>query len=289
MSRLHDLGLGRRTLVMGVLNVTPDSFSDGGRYADKETAVARAAEMIAEGADILDIGGESTRPATFSDQTPLDPAEELRRILPVIGRIKAEFPAVLISVDTYKARVAEQALDAGADILNDISGLTYDPAMAPLAARSGAPVILMHLLGEPRNIPREPYYDDVVAEVLSFWKKQAEVALEAGVEAGNIVVDPGIGFGKNSQHSLELLRRMPELKSLGYPVLSGPSRKRFLGRITGVDDPLDRVDATAAAIALSVAGGADIVRVHDIRAMARVVKVADAIVRGWSEEGPAES
>lgn len=284
MSRLRELGLGRRTLVMGVLNVTPDSFSDGGRYSDVESAVARAGEMIAEGADILDIGGESTRPATFSDRDPLDPAEELRRILPVIARIRSLHPDISISIDTYKADVAEQALAAGADIINDISGLTYDPEMAPLAARSSVPLVLMHLLGEPRNIPLRPQYDDVVADVLSFWKRQAEVALAAGVAAENIVVDPGIGFGKNSQHSLELLRRMPELRSLGYPVLSGPSRKRFLGRITGVDDPRDRVEATAAAIALSVAGGADIVRVHDIRAMVRVVQVADAIVRGWSEE-----
>jgi dihydropteroate synthase len=268
---------------MGVLNVTPDSFSDGGRYSDVESAVARAGEMIAEGADILDIGGESTRPATFSDRDPLDPAEELRRILPVIARIRSLHPAVAISVDTYKAHVAGHALAAGADIINDISGLTYDPEMAPLAARSGVPLILMHLLGEPRNIPLKPQYDDVVADVLSFWKRQADVALAAGVAAENIVVDPGIGFGKNAQHSLELLRRMPELRSLGYPVLSGPSRKRFLGRITGVDDPRDRVEATAAAIALSVAGGADIVRVHDIRAMVRVVQVADAIVRGWMD------
>lgn len=268
---------------MGVLNVTPDSFSDGGLFGDTGRAVEHAGRMLADGADILDIGGESTRPATFSSHTEFDPQEELRRIQPVISRIRAEHPAALISVDSYKSHVARAALDAGADIVNDISGFTYDPDMAAVAANAGVPVVLMHILGQPRSIPTNPVYDDVVVDVIRFLKNQTQFAMDAGIPAADIIVDPGIGFGKTIQHNLELLRRLPELCALGYPVLVGPSRKRFLGRITGADDPADRVEATAAAVALSVAGGASIVRVHDVREMRRVVQVADAITRGWRE------
>ena len=268
---------------MGVLNVTPDSFSDGGLYADVQAAVAHAHQMVSEGAHLLDIGGESTRPATFSDRSPLPPEEEKRRILPVIVRLAAELPHIPISVDTYKAEVAEAALAAGASLINDISGLTYDPAMSALAASSGVPIVLMHLLGRPRDLPLQPVYEDVVAEVIAFFERQIALAEEAGVLRSQLWLDPGLGFGKNAQHNLELLRRLPELRALGLPLVVGASRKKFLGRILGTDDPTDRRDGTAAAVALSIAGGADMVRVHDVREMARVAKVSDAIVRGWEE------
>lgn len=275
--------LGRRTLIMGVLNVTPDSFSDGGLYAGTDAAVAHALQMVAEGADILDIGGESTRPATFSDRSPLSPAEELQRVLPVIRRLAAEVPGIPISIDTYKSEVARAALDAGAAIVNDISGLTFDPKMATLAAKWAVPVIVMHILGRPRDIPAHPVYGDVVREVASFLQAQSDYARGEGVRDTQIWLDPGIGFGKTVQHNLELLRRLPELSALGCPLVVGASRKKFLGQILGEDNPADRLEGTAAAVALSIAGGADIVRVHDVRHMARVSKVSDAIVRGWND------
>jgi dihydropteroate synthase len=273
--------LGKRTLVMGVLNVTPDSFSDGGLYAGAEAAVAHAHRLVADGAHILDIGGESTRPATFGDKSPLLPEDEKRRILPVLERLAAELPAIPLSVDTYKAEVARAALDAGACLVNDISGLTYDPAMAALVAARHVPLILMHLPGRPRDLPTNPVYADVVADVLAFFARQIAYAESQGVRRDQIWLDPGLGFGKTAQHNLELLRRLPELKVLGLPLVVGASRKKFLGKILGTDDPTDRKEGTAAAVALSIAGGADMVRVHDVREMARVAKVSDAIVRGW--------
>ena len=269
---------------MGVLNVTPDSFSDGGRYADVEAAVAHAHSLVADGAHLLDIGGESTRPATFGDRSPLPPDEEKRRILPVIARLAAEMPHVPLSVDTYKADVARAALDAGASLINDISGLTFDSAMAALAAAWSVPLILMHLLGRPRDLPANPVYADVVADVLAFFARQIAYAEAQGVRREQIWLDPGLGFGKTAGHNLELLRRLPELKALGLPLVVGASRKKFLGKILGTDDPADRKEGTAATVALSIAGGADMVRVHDVREMARVAKVSDAIVRGWAEE-----
>jgi len=273
--------LGKQTLVMGVLNVTPDSFSDGGLYAGVDAAVAHAHRLVADGAHILDIGGESTRPATFGDKSPLLPEDEKRRILPVLERLAAELPAIPLSVDTYKAEVARAALDAGACLVNDISGLTYDPAMAALVAARHVPLILMHLPGRPRDLPTNPVYADVVADVLAFFARQIAYAESQGVRRDQIWLDPGLGFGKTAQHNLELLRRLPELKVLGLPLVVGASRKKFLGKILGTDDPTDRKEGTAAAVALSIAGGADMVRVHDVREMARVAKVSDAIVRGW--------
>lgn len=280
MDSLLAHGLGKRTLIMGVLNVTPDSFSDGGLYAAEDTAVERALAMAEEGADIIDIGGESTRPATFGDQSPLDPAEEKERILPVIRRIAAAAPNLPISVDTYKAGVAAEALEAGAGIVNDISGLTFDPKMAGVVAQAKVPVVIMHMLGEPRNIPLNPVYQDVVGEIASFFARQIAYAKELGIEERRIMIDPGIGFGKTGAHNLEILRRLRQLKSLGRPILIGPSRKRFLGKLLDDAAPLDRLEGTAAAIAVGIANGADIVRVHDVKEMARVAKVADAIVRG---------
>ena len=276
--------IGKQTLIMGVLNVTPDSFSDGGLYDTVEAAVAHARALVADGAHILDIGGESTRPATFGDKSPLPPEEEIARILPVIARLHAEMPHVPLSVDTYKAEVARTALDAGASLVNDISGLTYDPLMAALVAERGIPVVLMHLPGRPRDLPLHPVYADVVAEVITFFERQIAYAQSQGVRRDRIWLDPGLGFGKTALHNLELLRRLPELKAFGLPLVVGASRKKFLGKILGTDDPGDRKDGTAATVALSIAYGADMVRVHDVREMARVAKVSDAIVRGWVGE-----
>ena len=276
--------IGKQTLIMGVLNVTPDSFSDGGLYDTVEAAVAHARALVADGAHILDIGGESTRPATFGDKSPLPPEEEIARILPVIARLHAEMPHVPLSVDTYKAEVARTALDAGASLVNDISGLTYDPLMAALVAERGIPVVLMHLPGRPRDLPLHPVYADVVAEVIAFFERQIAYAQSQGVRRDQLWLDPGLGFGKTAAHNLELLRRLPELKALDLPLVVGASRKKFLGKILGTDDPGDRKDGTAATIALSIAYGAAMVRVHDVREMARVAKVSDAIVRGWVGE-----
>ena len=274
---------GSHTLVIGVLNITPDSFSDGGLYADPEAAVAQAHRMAADGAHILDIGGESTRPATFRDQSPLPAAEEIRRILPVISRVAAALPQIPISVDTYKAKVARAALDAGASLINDISGLTYDRDMAALAAERGVSVILMHLPGRPRALPLRPVYADVVADVKTFFDRQIAYAEAQGVRRDQLWLDPGLGFGKTAQHNLAILRRLSEFQAYGLPLVVGTSRKRFLGKILGTDDPNDRKDGTAATVALSIAAGAAAVRVHDVREMARVAKVTDAIVRGWQD------
>ncbi len=271
-----------RTLILGVLNVTPDSFSDGGLYSTVDAAVRQAHQLVADGTDVLDIGGESTRPATFGDHSPLPASEELARILPVITRVAAELPHVPISVDTYKTEVARAALDAGAALINDISGLTYDPQMAALAAERGVPIILMHLLGSPRDIPLKPVYTDVVADIKAFFDRQIAFAVSCGVRRDQIWLDPGLGFGKTAQHNLEILRRLSEFQTFGLPVVVGASRKRFLGHILGTDDPNDRKEGSAATVALSIAAGAAAVRVHDVKEMARVAKVTDAIVRGWS-------
>lgn len=265
----------RRTLVMGILNVTPDSFSDGGKYIDAEAAFARAMEMSAAGAAIIDIGGESTRPGS----EPVDEAEQIRRIVPVIQQVAERLP-VLVSVDTTSATVAEQALDAGAGIINDISAGRFDPDMLPLAAARRVPVILMHMLGEPRTMQVEPKYVDVVAEVAGFLREHATVAKTLGVGTDNILVDPGIGFGKSVEHNLALLRRMDVLCDLGYPLVIGTSRKRFIGQITGEVEAEKRVMGTAATVAWAVANGAAIVRVHDVAEMSQVVKMTEAIVWG---------
>jgi dihydropteroate synthase len=203
--------------------------------------------------------------------------------LPVIKGLAAKRPDVTISVDTYKASVAQAALDRGASVINDISGLTFDPVMAPLAAERQCPVIIMHLLGRPHEIPANPVYDDVIADIGAFFRSQVAYAVESGVKRENILLDPGIGFGKTAEHNLEILRRLKELTSYGLPLVVGASRKRFIGRVLGIDDPTDRVEGTAATVALSIAGGASIVRVHDVRQMARVARMADAVVRGWQE------
>ncbi|GBC91757.1 Dihydropteroate synthase [bacterium HR15] len=269
--------LGKRTLVMGVLNLTPDSFYDGGRYTTLERALARAEQMIAEGADILDIGGESTRPG--SEPVPMD--EELRRTLPVIEAI-ASRSDIALSIDTTKSEVARRALQAGAHIVNDISGMTFDPHMPEVVAEAGALAILMHIKGTPKTMQQNPTYDDVVREVRDTLAQHAERAQQAGIPKEHIWLDPGIGFGKTLAHNLQLLRHLPDLKALGYPVLVGTSRKSFIGLILGGLPPEERLEGTLATLALAVAWGADAVRVHDVKEAVRAVKVADALVRGLS-------
>ncbi len=268
----REYDLDRRTLVMGVINVTPDSFSDGGLFHDPRAAVEHALRLEEEGADILDIGGESTRPG--SDFVTLD--EELRRVMPVLEGIMDRV-GVPVSIDTTKAEVARQALAAGCVMVNDISAMRLDPEMPGLVADKGVPVCLMHMRGMPKDMQVDPRYDDVVGEIAAFLRERAQAAVEAGVDPSAILVDPGIGFGKTLEHNLEILRRLGEFRSLGYPILLGTSRKSFIGRI--LDLPEDqRVEGTAASVALGIAGGADIVRVHDVREMARVVRVTDAIL-----------
>ena len=269
----------KRTLIMGVLNLTPDSFSDGGRFETTEEALAAAERMLADGADILDIGGESTRPATFASNAPLPPDEEKRRILPIIAALAARFPDTPISVDTYKACVASAALEAGAVFINDISALRADPVMAGVVAGARVPVCLMQMPGLPTNMPRNPHYGDVVADVRDHLAERANAARSAGIAAGNIVLDPGFGFGKSVRQNLELIRRLGELADLGYPLLMGPSRKSTIGKVLGGLPPSERLEGTAAAVAICIANGAAIVRVHDVKEMVRVAIVADAIMK----------
>jgi dihydropteroate synthase len=268
----HVLRCGERTLVVGIVNVTPDSFSDGGELLEPDAAVARALEMVAEGADVVDVGGESTRPG--SDEVPVE--EELRRVVPVVERL-ASTAGVPISVDTRKPEVARRAVAAGAAIVNDVSA-GGDPGMFDVVRDAGAGMILMHMRGEPKTMQDAPRYDDVVAEVASFLEARAAAAAAAGVDAAHVCVDPGIGFGKAMEHNLALLRDVDALLRLGYPVLVGPSRKRFLGAIVG-GEPRDRDDATAGAVAWLAARGVHLVRVHDVRRMVDVVRVIDAIAR----------
>ena len=262
----------RTALVMGVLNVTPDSFSDGGRFATVDAAVAQAEAMAAAGADMIDVGGESTRPGSL----PVAPEEQVARVVPVIRRI-ANLP-VTISIDTTRAAVADAALDAGAAVVNDISGGRDDAALLPLVARRGVSVILMHMQGTPLTMQDAPVYSDVVAETIAFLRERVAAAQAAGVELTKILLDPGIGFGKTQAHNLELLRRQREFLALGRPVVIGTSRKGFIGRITGEAEPARRLFGTAASVALAVANGAAIVRVHDVGPMVQVVRMTRAII-----------
>jgi len=264
------LALGRRTAVMGVLNVTPDSFSDGGRHVDAPAALAAARAMAAEGADLIDIGGESTRPGA----DPVDPGEEAARVVPVVAAVKREL-GVRVSIDTRRAAVAQRALDAGADLVNDVSGLT-DPAMLPLLCERRAPVVLMHMRGTPRTMQQDTTYDDLQGAVVEFLRQRLARAVAAGLDDGKIVVDPGIGFGKSAAGNLTLLDRLPELGRLGRPILVGASRKSFLGALFGlaVDE---RMEAGLAVAAFASAQGAHLIRTHDVAATLRAVRVIDAI------------
>lgn len=264
-----------RPLIMGVVNTTPDSFSDGGRLPDTAAAVSHALELSAAGADIIDVGGESTRPGAES----VGLADELDRTLPVVARL-AEL-GVLVSIDTMKPEVARDALDAGAVIVNDVGGMAL-PEMRQVVAESGAGVVVVHMRGTPRTMQDNPTYGDVVAEIIGFFRERCGDLIEAGTNPGSIVVDPGIGFGKTMEHNLALLNRLGEFEGLGFPLMVGASRKRFLGQLTGRDLPADRDFASAVAAAAAVVRGARIVRVHDAALSLEAVQVAWAIVR---EEG----
>jgi dihydropteroate synthase len=257
---------------MGILNVTPDSFSGDG-VVDVNAAVARAWKFVEDGADILDIGGESTRPG--SQPVPAD--EEMRRVLPVIERLIAQGFPLPISVDTYKPEVARKALEAGACIVNDIYGLRQ-PGMLELVAQFKPAVVIMHMQGTPQTMQLNPTYTDCVREISEFLRGQAEKAIAAGLPKEKIIVDPGIGFGKTVEHNLEILRRLSEIKALGYPVLIGTSRKSFIGKVLGIEVPAERIWGTAATVAVAIANGADIVRVHDVREMVQVARMTDAIL-----------
>ena len=262
----RDFTWGARTYVMGIVNVTPDSFSGDG-VTDLETAVSQARQMEQDGADLIDIGGESTRPETWSG-AGLGAEEELARVIPVVERVAAAV-AVPVSIDTYKAVVAERALAAGATLVNDVWGLRRDPQMAATVSRAGAPVVLMH------NKPGGGYRD-LIGEIATGLLESVELGRAAGIPEDRIILDPGVGFGKTREENLEIIRRLPELRRLGFPLLIGPSRKSFIGKT--LDLPAgERLEGTAAAVALSIAGGADIVRVHDVKAMVRVARMADAI------------
>lgn len=263
----------RPTLVMGVLNVTPDSFSDGGRFSAPDAAVSHALEMAAAGAQIIDIGGESTRPGS----DPVPEQQQIQRVVPVIQSLHGRVNAV-ISIDTTLATVAEAALDAGAHIINDISAGRDDPQIFRLAARRRCPIVLMHMQGTPKTMQVAPAYDDVTAEVAGFLNERVIAAGIAGIDIDKILLDPGIGFGKTVQHNLQLLNRLRELTVLGRPLLVGTSRKGFIGRITGETEPSRRLFGTAGTVAWAVANGAGIVRVHDVEPMAQVVRMIHAII-----------
>lgn len=274
LTRTQRFDLSSRGLIMGVLNVTPDSFSDGGRFFDPEVAVAKGLEMVREGADILDIGGESTRPGAV----PVEASEELRRILPVIRGLR-EVSEVTISIDTMKARVAAAAVEAGADVINDISGLRADPDMARVAAETGAGLVLMHMLGTPRTMQARPEYGDVTAEVITSLSQSCGEAVAAGVPLEKIAFDPGIGFGKTLEHNLTLLRNLEKFQIHGCPVLLGVSRKSFLGRILGESGPAAREAPTTALTAWARLHGVRILRVHAVRENAQALRMLEAILQ----------
>jgi dihydropteroate synthase len=275
----NTVGVGDRTLgpdpvLVGVLNVTPDSFSDGGDFLDPAEAASHAAAMLDEGAGIIDVGGESTRPGS----DPVTREEEARRVVPVVEEIVSERTDAIISIDTYRAATAEAALRAGASIVNDVTALRGDPRMARVVAEARCPVVLMHMLGEPRTMQRDPRYADVVREVRDFLAGRAEHAVAAGVEPKSIILDPGIGFGKTLEHNLALLRHLDELVALGFPVLVGASRKSFLSRITGVEEAKGRVAGTVATNVVAYEKGATLFRVHDVRPNREALAVARAIL-----------
>lgn len=272
--KLHDrlLHLGDKTLIMGILNVTPDSFSDGGLFFDYDKAIEAANIMVAKGADIIDIGGESTRPG--AETVPLE--EEIRRVIPLTKKLVREL-SVPISIDTYKAEVADRALAIGAHIINDISGLRFDSRMRDVLKRFKPPVVIMHIKGTPKDMQKNPTYNDLVSEIKAFLAEGKDIALESGLERDQVIIDVGIGFGKSLAHNLELINRLNEFHTLGSPILIGPSRKSFIGKV--LDLPVqDRLEGTAAAVAISIIKGAHIVRVHDCGPMKRVAQMADAIL-----------
>ena len=264
---------GPGPVVVGILNVTPDSFSDGGDFLDPEVATDQAATMLDEGADMLDVGGESTRPGSDS----VSQEEEIRRVVPVLERILSARPEAVISIDTYRSGTATAALEAGASLVNDVTALRGDPRMVSVVEGAACPVILMHMQGEPKTMQKEPHYEDVVGEVRDFLAERAEYAVAAGVGSENVILDPGIGFGKDLEHNLALLRNLDAVVDLGFPVLIGSSRKRFIERITGVQEARDRVSGTVATTVLAYERGATFFRVHDVRANREALAVAEAV------------
>jgi dihydropteroate synthase len=264
---------GPGPVVVGILNVTPDSFSDGGDFLDPEAAADQAAAMLDEGADMLDVGGESTRPGSH----PVSQEEEIRRVVPVLKRILSMRPEAVISIDTYRSGTAMAALEAGASLVNDVTALRGDPRLVSVVEEAACPVILMHMQGEPKTMQKEPHYEDVVGEVRDFLAERAEYAIAAGIRPENVIVDPGIGFGKNLEHNLALLQNLDAVVDLGFPVLIGTSRKRFIERITGVQEARDRVSGTVATTVLAYERGATFFRVHDVRANREALAVTEAV------------
>ncbi len=269
----HSLALGTRTHLMGVLNVTPDSFSDGGRYFSVAHAVAHGVNMARDGADIIDIGGESTRP--YSGKLPTN--EEMARVIPVIRQLRKEI-SIPISIDTYKAEVAEEALNAGASMINDISALRLDPHMGRVAANACVPVILMHMKGTPENMQRHPEYDDLIREILDFLKNAIQRSESAGIKRDMMILDPGIGFGKTFEHNLKVIHNLEKFQTLKQPLLLGPSNKAFIGRILG-KEAHERDTGTMAAVAACVMNGAHIIRAHNVKMAVETIKIIDAIKR----------
>ena len=262
----------KRTLVMGIVNVTPDSFSDGGKYFAPITAIDFAFKLIDEGADIIDIGGESTRPG--ADKVSC--SEELARVIPVIEGIRSNNNKILISIDTTKSVVAKEAVEAGANIINDVSGLSFDNQMPETIAQLKAPVIIMHMKGNPSDMQENPKYKDVIDEIITYFKEKINIAINSGIEREMIILDPGIGFGKTVEHNFKILSELNRFNNLELPLLIGPSRKSFIGLTLNLP-PEDRLDGTAATVAVGVNNGARIVRVHDVRNMKRVAIIADKI------------
>ena len=266
--------VGPGPALVGIVNVTPDSFSDGGSFLDPKAAVAHGRRLAAEGADILDVGGESTRPGA----DPIGEEEELRRVLPVLGALASD-PGVPLSIDTRRARVAREAAAAGACLVNDVTGLTGDPAMARTVAETGSGLVLMHILGDPKTMQVAPRYDNLMADICRFLRRGLAAAREAGVAEDHILVDPGIGFGKTLEHNVEILARLGQLRTLGRPIMVGVSRKAFIGKLTGVQVPAERLFGTAAACTWAVAAGALLLRVHDVKEMSQALAVAGAVVQ----------
>jgi len=269
------LDFSKKTYIMGILNITTDSFYDGGKYISVDKAVKHALKMVDEGADIIDIGGESTRPGA----EPISVDEELKRVIPVIENLSKKL-SIPISIDTYKAKVAEEAINAGATIINDISGLRFDPLMPEVASKYKVPVIVMHIKGTPKDMQKNPQYDALIPEITEYLRGSIVLAKQAGVEENMIIIDPGIGFGKLLEHNLQIIKNLKEFTQLGKPILIGVSRKSFIGKILNDASPSERLEGTASSVAISVINGANIVRVHDVGFMSKVVKVADAIKFG---------
>ena len=270
--RNFNFDFSKRTYIMGILNITPDSFSDGGLYYTKNKAVDHALKMYDEGADIIDIGGESTRPG--AEAVSLE--EEMKRVVPVIEEL-AKRLTIPLSIDTYKSRIAHAALSAGASLVNDISGLKFDPEMSAVVASHKVPIAIMHIKGTPKNMQKNPSYTALIPEILDYLRRGLECARSAGIDEDNIIIDPGIGFGKTVEHNLEIIRRLNEFSGFEKPILIGPSRKSFIGKILNDLPVTERLEGTAAAAAIGIFNGANIIRVHDITAMVRVAQVADKI------------